>query len=263
VDLFQYSPKENKLKFLHSFTHTLFRNLNDVAGIILPIGKKGMELGFYTTNWLRYDTGTVLNLIELLTERAWSDVVFCRAQFSLDRQDLLTSFSCHPAVPSGNIVGANGVGISEDQKTVFVMAGGSKMLHIYNRDPQTNSLKLHKMVYLTTHCDNPHIGPKGEIYSACHSNVLLFMKHKVAGSPSPTQLVKISEKEDGTREVRELLFSEGKDLSGASIATVYEPSSSESGSNPLLIAGAVFDNGLLVCPLESHSQGRVLFELSA
>jgi len=288
IELFRFSVEHKKLIYIQSFTHSLFNNLNDLAAFVTESKQGVSEVGFYVSNWMYYDAGTGLNLVELLTKRKWSDVILCTANFWSDsdgfisdsRSSALQFFTCNVAIPNGFTVMANGMTITDDGKTVYLSAPGDEVLHVFSRDLKTNSLTSTNKIHLASHCDNPHLDKHGDVVMGCHPSPYLFLKHKATGEPAPTQVIRVSFKGDGSIEVRELLLSEGKDLAGSSIAAIYElPSSStsswhlknkstnsnsksnsNSNSKEMIIIGAVFDHGLLVCPLKSHNQGIVLFE---
>jgi hypothetical protein len=69
--------------FVESIEDPLFRNLNDV--VVLSPNE------FYTTNWLRYEPGTLNNLYETVLQKPLSYVVHCRRATAKD------AFHCHVA----------------------------------------------------------------------------------------------------------------------------------------------------------------------
>jgi len=235
VEIFTFNRERNELVFFESVTHSLFYNLNDVVAVSTsnPSGKE-FHFGFYTTNWLRYPMGTLLNLIEAITHRPWSTVVYCEGH---------RSFTCRDVIPSGQIQMANGIMTSADETIVYLMASTSKTLHILKRDTETNQLKSIQDVYVDSGCDNILLASPDHIYLGCHPNKFAFLKHRATGVPAPSQVIKVT-KGPKTYEVHEVFHSNGEDISASSVATSY--------GNKLII-GAVFEDGLLICD-ETHGK---------
>ena len=82
-------------------------------------------------------------------------------------------------------------------------------------------------------------GPDGNLWIGSHPKMFDFIKHaKNKDHYSPSQVIMISSKDN---EIKEVFLSDGSDLSGSSVAALY--------NNNLLI-GAVFEDHFLHCVLD-------------
>lgn len=134
---------------------------------------------------------------------------------------------------------ANGIGISDDGKTVYVASTTGKLMRLFDRDPKTAMLTKREDIKFGTAPDNLDLDAQGNIYLGCHPKLLTYAKHsKNPSLYAPSQVVKVSRGENGKWKVEEVYMNDGRQISAASIAAVYE--------NKMII-GAVFDDHFILC----------------
>ncbi len=133
---------------------------------------------------------------------------------------------------------ANGVNVSADGKTLFVSEFLRRRIGVYERNPETGSLTLLKRYPVNTGPDNIEIASDGALWIGGHTKVFDFVKHaEDASAIAPSHVIRVN---PATGETEDVLI----DISG-----VLNGSSVGAATADTLIVGAVFDDHVLVCPL--------------
>lgn len=134
---------------------------------------------------------------------------------------------------------ANGVAVSADGKTLYVSEFLRRRIDVYARDPDTGALSLLRRYPVNTGPDNIEVESDGALLIGGHSKVFDFLKHaRDAGAVAPSHVIRVN---PATGETEDVLI----DASGA-----LNASSAAAATNDTLVVGAVFDDHVLVCPLE-------------
>lgn len=134
---------------------------------------------------------------------------------------------------------ANGVNVSADGKTLFVSEFLRRRVGVYARDAVTGRLSLLRRYPVNTGPDNIEISSDGALWIGGHSKVFEFVKHAEDASViAPSHVIRMN---PATGETEDVLI----DLSG-----VLNGSSVGAATANTLVVGAVFDDHVLVCPLQ-------------
>ena len=134
---------------------------------------------------------------------------------------------------------ANGINISKDFKTLYVTESVGKKVTVYNRDTKSNDIHLIKTIDVNSGLDNVELDQDANLWIGSNPKMFDFVKHaKNKNYYSPSQVIMISSKDN---KIKEVFLSDGSDLSGSSVAALY--------NNNLLI-GAVFEDHFLHCVLD-------------
>ena len=136
---------------------------------------------------------------------------------------------------------ANGINMSLDGSIIYVAETIARKISVYSRNNENNTLTFKREILLGSGVDNIELDNNGSLWIGSHPKLLTFVDHaKNAGALSPSQVLRLSMGENGSFSTQEIYLSTGEDLSGSSVAAVYD--------NTLLI-GAVFDDHFLMCSL--------------
>lgn len=136
---------------------------------------------------------------------------------------------------------ANGVQLSPDGRTLYVAATTGTGIHVYDRDPDSLTLKWRADIPLETGPDNIEVEPSGRLWVGAHPKLLAFTEHaRDAAKRSPSQVLSILPQADGSFDVEEVYLDTGEQLSGSSVAAVY---------GKRLLIGPVFDPHFLDCAM--------------
>lgn len=146
------------------------------------------------------------------------------------------------SIAADNIAYANGINMSRDGKEVYVASTIGGSILIYERDAGNGNLALKDEVVLKTGVDNIELDEHGNLWVACHPQLLTFVQHtKDTSNYAPSQVFKLSKNAEGKFTAEEIFLSKGDDLSGSSVAAV---------SGKVMLIGSVMDNGILNCELK-------------
>lgn len=211
--------KEGRLVHQKTVAGAALVSPNDIVGV-------GPEQ-FYVTNDHRH-TGGFKRLVEEYGRQAWSNVLFYTgAEF----------------VEAASGLGyANGINVSADGRLLYVCATVEGALHVFDRNPATNDLSLKESIDLHTGVDNIEIDTAGRLYIAAHPKLLTFVKHsKDAEDLSPSQVLRLEARPNGSYRVDEIYLDSGAGISGSSVAAI---------SGDRMLIGAVFDPKFLDCQLQ-------------
>ena len=131
---------------------------------------------------------------------------------------------------------ANGINISNDFKKIYVAETIGKRIRIYERDELNNNLNLLDIIDVNSGVDNIELDQQGNLWIGSHPKLFDFLRHaKDKKNLSPSQVLVISE---GSYDVSEVFLSNGKDMSGSTVAAIY---------NKNLLIGSVFEDHFLHC----------------
>ncbi len=131
---------------------------------------------------------------------------------------------------------ANGINISNDFRKIYVAETIGRRIRVYNRSELNNSLELLDIINVNSGVDNIELDQDGNLWIGSHPKLFDFLKHaKDKKNLSPSQVIVIS---GSTYEVTEIFLSNGKDMSGSTVAAVY---------NKNLLIGSVFEDHFLHC----------------
>jgi arylesterase/paraoxonase len=214
IEIFDYTG--DRLVHRESIKGPLMTSPNDV----IPVGKRS----FYVTN----DHGQVAGFKRTLEEYLqlpWAYVLY----YNGDRFQKA----------AGDLVYANGINISRDNKTVYVAATISGGIFVYDRDIESGALNLTEFIDAGTGVDNIEIDEEGNLWLGAHPKLLTFVKHaKDPTVKSPSQVLKITWGKDKSYSLKEVYLSDGTPMSSSSVAAVYKD---------ILLIGSVFEDRFLLC----------------
>lgn len=214
-------------QFLDDTTLSLLRTFADSPLIISPNDVAAVdEHRFFFTN----DHGSHSKLgktFEEYLQLAKSNVVyFDGKEFSIAAEKLAY---------------ANGINISRDRRELYVAACIGKRILVYDHEISSGKLSFKKEINLNTGVDNIELDESGNLWVACHPQLLTFVKHaKDTSRLAPSQVIKIKKESNGNFILEEIYLNQGEEISASSVAAV--------AGNTLLI-GAVLDNHILRCEL--------------
>lgn len=206
------------LKHRLSVPANAYPRLNDVAGV-------GPD-AFYATVESVHARGSWMERLTLLTREESGSVVFWKSG-TFRRMATGLNF-------------ANSVAVTPDGGTLYATGTFGKDLRIYQRNPDTDELKLQEVVYLGSAPDNIDIAANGDIWIAAHpklSALLAFMSNPKARAPSQALIVERDVSGRGG-DVHEVLLSDGRDLAAATIAIA---------DGDRIVLSSAFDDHALVC----------------
>ena len=130
---------------------------------------------------------------------------------------------------------ANGIGISPDQKIIYVASCTGGKITAFDRSAD-GSLTFRWAHNVATGVDNIDVDASGDLWIGCHPQLLKFAAHsRDSTEKSPSQVIRL--KPGDTPAVAEILLTDGKVYSGSSVAVHWK--------NRLLV-GSVFEPALLV-----------------
>jgi arylesterase/paraoxonase len=136
----------------------------------------------------------------------------------------------------------NGFAMDRDGKTLYVGETTGRSVRTYERDPKTNGLKLKDILDLDTGVDNLEMDADGNIWVGAHPRLMTFIKHaKDVSKPSPSQIIKLTPKQGGGFDVKDVHLEDGIQLPASSVAAPYK--------NKVLI-GLVFAPKFGVCEIK-------------
>lgn len=140
---------------------------------------------------------------------------------------------------------ANGITVSSDSKTLYVVEVTGRKINVYDRDINSGALTKRDEIALNSGADNLEWDDAGNLWLAGHPRLLEFVAHaNDASKLSPSQVIKINlqsaQQDISQAEVTEVLLSTGSDISGSSVAAV---------SGDIMLVGSVFEAHILRCRL--------------
>jgi arylesterase/paraoxonase len=137
------------------------------------------------------------------------------------------------------IGGANGINVSADGKSLYLSAMYELSVHVYDRDPQTNALKLRTTVAVPGLADNIDVLANGDLLLGLHSKILEFLAHvKDSKHPSPSHIMRLKADGKGGFVPETIYYNLGEEISAASVGASL---------GKRLLIGAIFDPKILDC----------------
>lgn len=217
IEIFEF--KNMKLYHLESISGPLMTSPND----LIAVGPRQ----FYVTND-HGATSTLGKKAENYLQLAISYVLYYNG----------TEFR----KAAGDIAYANGIALSNDGGTVYVASPVGRLIQVFDRDRETETLKYRENIDLGTGVDNLDVDLDGNIWAGCHPKLLTFVKHQNdPGKIAPSQILKIVPTGKGTYEVKEMYLNTGEEIASSTVAVLYR--------NRMLI-GSVLDDHILDCTLD-------------
>ncbi len=182
---------------------------------------------FYVTNDHKYVSGVKKVLEEYLKLKVSNVVYYNGSGFS----EAASGFG-YP----------NGINASPDGKTIYLATTVGRLLHVFDRNSDSGKLTLKSSINLKTGLDNIEMDKDGSLWIGAHPQLLTFVQHsKNPKKLSPSQILHVIPLGSGKFDIKEVYLNKGEQLSGSSVAAVYD--------NRMLI-GSVFENNILDCCLK-------------
>ncbi|MGI9289846.1 MAG: SMP-30/gluconolactonase/LRE family protein [Gammaproteobacteria bacterium] len=235
-------------------------------GLSLFIDEKGQRHLYVINHWFRADTGEerieyfrettpglfshVQTLESPLITRA-NDMVavgpdsFYVAQ-DVDRRggqtltDLVYYNGSEYLVVADDIKSGGGINVSADGQTLFIAETGGKRIRVANLNPDDGTIMSDDYIDLGTAPDNIDIAEDGFLWVGAHSNVVALAMHFIAGSNSPTQILKVGY-QGGNSSIEEVYLNSGTQISsGSGGATLGDT----------LLIGSITAKKILVCDMK-------------
>jgi arylesterase/paraoxonase len=149
---------------------------------------------------------------------------------------------------------ANGINASPDGLLLYVAATLEGKIRVYSRDPEDGALSLQDEVFLNTAVDNIEVDEEGVLWVGAHPKPLDFLEYSQnAKALSPSQVLRVALQEGGTYHVKQVHLSDGRYLSGSSVAAKWRQH---------LLIGSVFDRRFLICRLEEDQADAIKLEIT-
>lgn len=215
VFVFQIDAHARTATLVSSINHSLLHGLNDVLAV--------SATEFYATRWENEPAGSPQGVLEALLRLPWMYVVRCHK---------LASWKCEKVLD--NLTGPNGINLVGTR--LLIAHPTLNRVVVYQRNADNGSLKFEKEIITEAAGDNIHVTGDGRVFLTSHWNSFKFIAHtRDASTIAPTVVSEL----DPVAGTEKMLLRTTKINAGA-VAVAF--------NNQLLI-GAVFEAGLLVCPL--------------
>ncbi|MGD1935319.1 MAG: strictosidine synthase family protein [Candidatus Phaeomarinobacter sp.] len=133
---------------------------------------------------------------------------------------------------------ANGINVSADGGTIYIAEFLRHLVGVYDRDQETGVLTRTGTLPVGTGVDNIEIAEDGALWIGSHPKAFEFLAH--AEDPTAVASSQVVRVDPETGKVDEVLVDLSGKLSASSVGAV---------NGNTLVVGAVFDSGVLVCPL--------------
>ena len=230
---------------LSSLSHPLLWNVNDCSFA------DGASV-VYCTNWRSYETGTIMDAVELYGQQPWSNVVGCRLS-TADGAPPVCEIAAH------GLAMANGIEVQGE--LVFVVASTEPAIHVYTRRSGGGGsglgLELAYKMATRPACDNL-VWDGTSLLAACHARALTFVAYSKAPRQrhAPCEVLRFDDVLNTSRRAASrggiattypttigttvYVDSVGDEFSACSVAAVVKAT---------LWLGSVHDEGMLRCEL--------------
>lgn len=134
---------------------------------------------------------------------------------------------------------ANGINQSLDGSTIYVSETTPRTVTAYKRDIATGDLEEIQTFDVNLSPDNIDVDSDGNLWVAGHPNLLDFLAHAADASvDAPSHALRLNPQ---TAEMEDVYYNTGDEISASSVAAYHQG---------MLIIGAVFDNHVVLCPVE-------------
>jgi arylesterase/paraoxonase len=141
-----------------------------------------------------------------------------------------------------DLVFPNGINVSPDGGTIFVVTVTNRSVLVYDRDPDAETLTLKDEIFIETGGDNVEVDADGNLWIGSHPKLLAFVAH--AEDPTklaPGQVIRVSPDPKGGYRIDEVYLNAGDEIAGTSVAA---------RRGQRLLIGQVFGNGILDCIMD-------------
>ena len=211
-----FSLVDSRLVFIKEISSPLLVSPNDLVMI--------NENQFYITNDHR-NNNTMRKLVEDYLQLSTSNILFYDGNnFKISKNKLKY---------------ANGINISKDFKKLYVSETLGKRIRVYNRNILSNDIELVEIIKVNSGVDNIELDQNGNLWIGSHPKLFDFSRHaKDKNHLSPSQVIVIS---DHSYKITEVFLSDGSDMSGSSVAAIYDKN---------LLIGSVFEDHFLHCIID-------------
>lgn len=158
----------------------------------------------------------------------------------LKKADVIYYNGSEYIMAANRIAYCNGVNMNRERDEVYVASTIGKSIFAYKRS-EGGALDFLQEIKLDTGVDNIELDEQGNLWVACHPQLLSFVKHaKDTSKLAPSQVIKLTRNADGKFTSEEIYLNLGEELSASSVAAV--------AGNTMLV-GAVFDDHILRCEM--------------
>jgi arylesterase / paraoxonase len=177
----------------------------------------------YVTNDHGHPTG-VLRTVEEYLRRPWANVVLWDGQRFREA--------------AAGIQLANGINVSPDGRSLYVVSSIGGTVRVYERDVATGDLAFRHAIPLHSGGDNLEIDADGTLWVGSHPQLLKVIRYMAGGREhSPSQVLRVVPRPDGG-DVTEIYLDDGHQLSASTVAAVF---------GKRLLIGPLADSKLLDC----------------
>jgi arylesterase/paraoxonase len=144
-------------------------------------------------------------------------------------------------VAAGGIPLANGINVSPDRKTVYVMSTIGLAMRVYDRDTGSGTLALRGEIPLGSGVDNVEVDADGTLWIGAHPKLLTVVRYMAgARSYAPSQVLHVVPRGGANYQTDEVFLDRGEQLSASSVAAVR---------GKRLLIGPVADSKILDCQM--------------
>lgn len=198
VEMFLFMEDSLSLLHLKTFKHELLHSVNDIVAVAPD--------AFYATNDHYFSNNFMKTFVEVFLAQPWTNVVYYSPK--------------EVKVVSEGYFMANGINISPDKKSVYVVDLLDHNVHVLDRK-KDNSLVPVKNVSVGSLCDNVEVDPEtGDLWMGCHPNGMkLFMSDP--DDPAGSEVIRIQNIHSDQPVVTQVYSDNGKVIIGSSTAAVY------------------------------------------
>lgn len=143
------------------------------------------------------------------------------------------------SVVAKDIQSGGGINVSADGSTLYIAETGGKAVRVVARNPD-GAIETVRSIDLGTSPDNIDIAEDGSLWVGAHSNVVALAMHFIAGSKSPTQILRVDVSGDEPA-IEEIYMNAGEEItSGSGGATLGDQ----------LLIGSITARKVLLCNME-------------
>lgn len=134
---------------------------------------------------------------------------------------------------------ANGVNMTPDGKTIYATEFLGRRVIEYGRNAETGVLSKTKSIPVNTGPDNIEISADGALWIGGHSKVFEFLKHvKDPSAIAPSHVIRVN---PATGAIEDILIDTSGAINASSVGAVWDET---------LVVGSVFDDHVMVCPVQ-------------
>eukprot|EP01084_Bolivina_argentea_P291763 501473_1 len=178
VEIYQFDENKRAAIFKDEVHSPLFVMINDLKTVL---SSQTNKIGFYVTNSFGFQLKTKMNMLESVLGLHQNDLMFCE-QDMIEYKDIYSDklfkqpWKCKCVDRS--IGFGNGIDMSMDGKTVYVVEMMEMRIRIYDRNITDNTLKQRGYIVINSGGDNLYLDRKtGDLYVGCHPNMMQLIQH--------------------------------------------------------------------------------------